>query len=100
MSQVIELLEQKLIPLEKQLADTRKPFSDKINNNYFKPYGITNNDVNAYTKAVCAKKIKYGQRTTYGCDGGEYWSIHDRAKEIIARNHVARGCLDFFNVQS
>ena len=71
MSQVIELLEQKLIPLEKQLADTRKPFSDKINNNYFKPYGITNNDVNAYTKAVCAKKINYGQRTPYGGDGGD-----------------------------
>jgi hypothetical protein len=85
MSQVIELLEEKLIPLEKQLVDTRKPFSDKINNNYFKPYGITNNDVNAYTKAVCAKKIKYGQRTTYGCDGGEYWSIHNSAKENIAR---------------
>ena len=90
MSQVIELLEQKLIPLQKELADTQKPFDDEIKNTYYKPYGITNNDLNVYTKAVCAKKIKFGRLATRGCDGGEYWSIYNGAQDNIKRIEAER----------
>ena len=51
--------------LEKELAEWEEKSQDAVER--MQPYS----DINALTQKQCDAVIKYGQRTTYGCDGGE-----------------------------
>ena len=42
-------------------------------------------DINALTQKQCDAVIKYGQRTTYGCDGGEYWNYYNSNRDQFER---------------
>ncbi len=61
--------------LEKELAEWEEKSQDAVER--MQPYS----DINALTQKQCDAVIKYGQRTTYGCDGGEYWSYYNSNRD-------------------
>ena len=65
--------------LEKELAEWEEKSQDAVER--MQPYS----DINALTQKQCDAVIKYGQRTTYGCDGGEYWNYYNSNRDQFER---------------